>query len=55
MFKNFLSACATFMVAQAKTTMILSPPESDAEEQALIFIHGMDCNPTVYEPLVTEY
>jgi len=30
-------------------------PDVDAEEQALIFIHGMDCNPAVYNPLALEF
>ena len=54
MFKAFLTSCATFMVAHAKTTL-LPPPDVDAEEQALIFIHGMDCNPAVYNPLALEF
>ena len=56
MFKNFISAYATFTVAHAKTTIMSPPtPDLDAADVALIFIHGMSCDPVVYQPLAEEF
>ena len=56
MFKNFITACATFVVTHAKTT-ILEPtkPNLMGPDVALIFIHGMSCDPVVYQPLAEEF